>query len=64
MEGKKKEVIPGVTEHDIDIMADLVFGRLDGNHPDLADSGDIARILGEGGKLADESPAFLRKVKL
>jgi hypothetical protein len=38
MDSGGKEVIPGITESDIDKMADLVFGRVDGNHPDTGDS--------------------------
>jgi hypothetical protein len=61
---KKTEVIPGVTKAAIDRMADFVFSRVDGNHPEFADSsddGDIVRILNEGSPLVDKSPAFIRK---
>jgi hypothetical protein len=59
---KDAEVIPGVTKADIDIMADFVFGRRDGNHPEFTDSPhDIVKILEEGGPLVDQSPAFILK---
>jgi hypothetical protein len=64
MGGVRQEVIPGVTGADIDEMADLVFGRVDKNHPDSDDSDSIIRILNEGSELADRSPAFLRKAAL
>jgi hypothetical protein len=56
------EVIPGVTKADIDRMADYIFRRVDGNHPEMENSSDeITRILNDGGPLADKSPAFMQK---
>jgi hypothetical protein len=56
------EVIPGVTESDLDEMADYIFRRVDGNHPEVENSSDeITRILNDGGPLADKSPAFMQR---
>ncbi|MDR3334080.1 MAG: hypothetical protein LBT13_04205 [Treponema sp.] len=66
MEGSKAvEVIPGVTKADIDEMADFVFGRVDGNHPELQhSSNDIIKIFEEGHDLVVQSPAFIKKINL
>ncbi|MDR1933964.1 MAG: hypothetical protein LBQ57_14220 [Spirochaetales bacterium] len=59
-----EEVIPGVTKADINLMADLVFGITDKNHPELENSpDDIVQILEKGGPLVSKSNAFLRKMK-
>jgi hypothetical protein len=62
--GRDVEVIPGVTVSELENMADYVFRRVDGNHPETENSSDeITRILNNGGALADKSPAFMQKVK-
>jgi hypothetical protein len=57
------EVIPGVTEAEIDAMVDYIFHRVDGTPCEMENSSDeITRILNNGGPLADKSPAFMQKI--
>ncbi|GHT88014.1 hypothetical protein FACS1894137_16000 [Spirochaetia bacterium] len=55
------EVIPGVTTADVDKMADIIFGRVDENHP-VSGSADIIKILDEGFELAFEHPVAIKNI--
>jgi len=39
MTANEKEVVPGLTSADVREIADQVFNRTDGNHPQLSASG-------------------------
>jgi len=61
----KKEVVPGLTVADVKEIADQVFSRTDGNHPQLnkSESGFID-ILQKGKPDISASPVFIRKANL
>jgi len=65
MTANEKEVVPGLTSADVKEIADQVFNRTDGNHPQLSASGNgFINILQNGKPDISASPAFVRKVSL
>jgi len=65
MTAAKKEVVPGLTSADVKEIADQVFSRTDGNHPQLSVSGDgFINILQNGKSDISASPVFVRKASL
>ncbi|GHV95902.1 hypothetical protein AGMMS50293_22220 [Spirochaetia bacterium] len=65
MTTKEREVVPGLTSADVKEIADQVFSRTDGNHPQLrqAENGFLD-ILQNGKADISSSPAFVKKVTL
>jgi hypothetical protein len=58
-----REVIPGLTAADVKKMADQVFGRTDGNHPQITGSENgFLNIIKNGKPEISSSPAFIRKL--
>ena len=61
----EREVVPGLTSADVKEIADQVFNRTDGNHPQLSVSGNgFIDILQDGKPDISASPVFVRKVSL
>jgi len=61
----EKEVVPGLTSADVREIADQVFNRTDGNHPQLSVSGNgFINILQNGRPDISASPVFVRKAGL
>jgi hypothetical protein len=61
----EREVVPGLTSADVKEIADQVFNRTDGNHPQLSVSGNgFIDILKDGKPDISASPVFVRKVSL
>ena len=65
MANSKKEVVPGLSAADVEEIADQVFNRKDGNHPQLniAGSGFID-ILKNGKPDISASSVFIKKANL
>ena len=65
MADTKKEVVPGLTVADVKEIADQVFSRTDGNHPQLnkPENGFID-ILQKGNPDISASSVFIRKANL
>jgi len=65
MAAAEKEVVPGLTSDDVKEIADQVFNRTDGNHPQLNMSGNgFINILQNGKPDISASPVFVRKASL
>ena len=65
MSDAEKEVVPGLTIADVREIADQVFSRTDGNHPQLNTSENgFIDILQNGKPDISASSAFIRKVNL
>jgi hypothetical protein len=61
----EREVVPGLTSADVKEIADQVFNRTDGNHPQLSVSGNgFINILQNGNPDISASPVFVRKASL
>jgi hypothetical protein len=62
---KKREIVPGLTSADVKEIADQIFNRTDGNHPQLhqAENGFLD-ILQNGKADISSSPVFVKKVAL
>jgi len=61
----EKEIVPGLTSADVKEIADQVFNRTDGNHPQLsASENGFINILQNGKSDISASPAFVRKASL
>ncbi|MCL2066985.1 MAG: hypothetical protein FWG99_05935 [Treponema sp.] len=57
------EVVPGLSAADVEKIADRVFNRRDGNHPQLgASESGFIDILQNGKPDISASAAFIRKV--
>jgi len=60
-----KEVVPGLTVADVKEIADQVFRKTDGNHPQLIKPlNGFIDILQKGKPDISASPIFIRKVNL
>lgn len=65
MADTEREVVPGLTNADIGIIAGQIFNRKDGNHPQLkADDNGFLDILQNGKSDLSASPAFIKKADL
>ena len=65
MTATEKEVVPGLTSADVKEIADQVFNRTDGNHPQLRTSGNgFIDILQNGKPDISASAVFIRKASL
>jgi len=65
MVNKEKEIVCGLTSADVKKIADQVFSKTDGNHPQLSASGNgFIDILQHGKSNLSSSAAFVRKVQL
>jgi len=65
MTNTKKEIIPGLTSADVKKIANQVFKRTDGNHPQLsASENGFIDILQNGKSDISASPVFINKVVL
>jgi hypothetical protein len=63
MADMNKEIVPGLTSADVREMADKVFNRTDGNHPQITGSENgFLDIIKNGKPEISASPAFLRKL--
>jgi len=61
----EKEVVPGLTSADVKEIADQIFNKTDGNHPQLSVSGNgFINILQNGKPDISASPAFVRRASL
>ena len=61
----EKEVIPGLTAADVRQIADQVFSRTDGNHPQFGTSKNgFIDILQNGKSDISASPVFIKKADL
>jgi len=61
----EKEVVPGLTSADVKEIADQIFNKTDGNHPQLSVSGNgFINILQNGKPDISASPVFVRKASL
>jgi len=57
-----KEIVPGLTSADVREIADQIFSRTDGNHPQLSKPGNgFMEILQNGESNISASPVFIRK---
>ena len=57
-----KEIVPGLTSADVREIADQIFNRTDGNHPQLSKAGSgFMDILQNGKSEISASPVFIRK---
>ena len=62
---KDEEVVPGLSIADVEEIADQVFNRKDGNHPQLNASGSgFINILKNEKPDISASSAFIKKVNL
>ena len=60
-----KEVVPGLSAADVKEIADQVFNRKDGNHPQLNASGSgFINILQNGKPDISASSVFIKKANL
>ena len=58
-----KEVVPGLTSADVKEIADKIFHKTDGNHPQSSRSGSgFIDILKKGKPDISASSTFIRKV--
>jgi len=65
MVNTQKEVVPGLTVADVKEIADQVFRKTDGNHPQLNKPlNGFMDILQNGKPNISASPVFIRKVNL
>ncbi|MDR1838282.1 MAG: hypothetical protein LBQ93_01660 [Treponema sp.] len=65
MTDTEKEVVPGLTSADVKEIADQIFNKTDGNHPQLRVSGNgFIDILQNGKPDISASPVFVRKASL
>jgi len=65
MSDTEKEVVSGLTSANVKEIADQVFSRTDGNHPQLSVSGNgFINILQNGKPDISASPVFVRKASL
>ena len=65
MANTKKEIVPGLSAADVKEIADKVFNRKDGNHPQLSTSkSGFLDILQNGKSEISASSAFIKKVTL
>jgi len=65
MADTEKEVVPGLTSADVREIADQIFNKTDGNHPQLRVSGNgFIDILQNGKPDISASPVFVRKASL
>jgi len=65
MNNTEKEVVPGLTSNDVREIADKIFKKTDGNHPQSSrsESGFI-NILKNGKPDISASSVFIRKVSV
>ena len=62
---KKKEVVPGLSDADLEEIADRVFNWKDGNHPQLSTAGSgFIDILQNGKPNISASSVFIKKANL
>jgi hypothetical protein len=65
MNSENDEVVPGLSSADVADMAEKIFNRTDGNHPQLDSSENgFLDILQNAKPAISASPAFIRKVVL
>ena len=65
MADTEREVVPGLTSADVKEIADQIFNRTDGNHPQLRVSGNgFIDILQNGKPDISASAVFIRKASL
>ena len=61
----EREIVPGLTAADVKEIADQVFSRTDGNHPQISTSDNgFIDILKNGKPDLSVSSIFIRKVNL
>ena len=65
MADTEREIVPGLTSADVKEIADQVFNRTDGNHPQLSKTGNgFMDILRDGKSDISASQIFIRKASL
>ena len=58
----EKEIVPGLTSADVREIAEQIFNRTDGNHPQLSEQGNgFMDILQNGKSNISASTVFIRK---
>jgi hypothetical protein len=65
MELKEEEIVPGLTDSDLEEIANQVFNRTDGNHPQLSVSENgFIDILQNGKPDISASSVFIKRASL
>jgi len=65
MVATEREVVPGLTSADVKEIADQIYNKRDGNHPQLSKPGNgFIDILRDGKPDISASPVFIRKANL
>jgi len=58
----EKEIVPDLTSAELREIADQIFNKRDGNHPQLSKPGSgFIDILQNGKSIISASPVFIRK---